>query len=444
MPRIILEDMKVNKKKELPTKREEVFSPRPIEKSRDFYKEEIKKEKVVERIKLGRTPSVKKQSKILHKRTVIIFVFCIILAIIYWGGNIFHKANITITSKHQIITYNKKPFVASKEEDTNPINFEIMILSDKKTKNTILTNSKEVSLKSKGSIIIYNEFATTPQKLLAGMFISDNDGKAYKIDTTVTVPGYKLDKDKKIIRGEVTANITSFLPGESYNGSPSDFYITSFKGTPKYTKIYGKLKTELTGGANGLVYVIDDASKTDIESNLGSSLKDDLLRQVKAQIPPGYILYPNALTFSYKIQDDFVSKTQEAKVPVEGILSVVLLQEKSLMDNIIKISLPNISKDELEEIKITDLDELSFNFTDKDQVINKDMSTLSFTLGGSIDAVWNPRVDILKSKLLGIHKNNAVAIFKEDPGISSAIVEIFPPWKKYIPDDLLKINIIVK
>ena len=36
----------------------------------------------------------------------------------------------------------------------------MMIVSDKKVKNIILTEPKEVSLKAKGNIIIYNEFST--------------------------------------------------------------------------------------------------------------------------------------------------------------------------------------------------------------------------------------------------------------------------------------------
>lgn len=459
MARRIIEDIKFNKvEKRIPLVKKVIPSPK-LTVLPDDYEEKKEVEKNTEKKKelkineyfenlslskqrLQRTPQAKTKPKILHKLTLVIFILSIIIGGVYWGGNIFQKVDITMTVKHKSITYKNKQFIASKDLNGNSINFEIMITSDKESKNIILTQSKDVSIKAKGSITLYNEFSTTPEKLVSGTFLSDNDGKAYKINNAITIPGYKMD-NKKIIPGQVVVNISSFLAGDAYNGSPSDFYINSFKGTTKYSKIYGKLKDPLIGGASGPMYTLDDMSKSKINNIAQSSFKEDLLRQVRALVPPGYILYPDALTFSYKIEDNFLSKTPEAEIPIEGSLSVVLLKEKNLMDNVIKISLPDISGNELKEITISDLNKFSFNFVDKNQLITKDMSSVSFLLSGDVDAIWNPDKNVLKTKLLGINKNEILSIFKQDPGIASALVKIFPPWRKYTPDDLSKINIIV-
>lgn len=433
MVRIILEDMKLNKgKKQIPLKKEIVLPVKPIPL------------KSSNRQRLQRTPQVKTRSRILNKYVLLIFIIAIIIGGIYWVGNFFQKANITLTPKHQLITYNNKQFTASKNSNDNAIDFEIMITSDNKSKSIILTEPKDVSIKATGSITLYNEFSTTPQKLSAGTFLSDSSGKSYKTDSTVIIPGYKTDSSKKIIPGQIVVNISSFLAGETYNGSTADFYINSFKGTTKYNKIYGKLKSPLVGGASGLVYTLNDKDKENIDNIAQSSLKEDLLKKVKAQVPPGYILYENAMTFSYKIGDNSVfSKTPDAEVLIEGVLSVVLLKEKSLLDNIIKVSLPSITGSELKEIKIPDLSKMTFSFTNKDQLITKDMNSVSFFFTGDLDAIWNPDTEILKTKLIGINKNEVLPIFRQDPGIVSAMVKIFPPWQKYIPENLAKINIIV-
>lgn len=463
MARIILEDMRVNNRKKPTILKKEAVSPVvTIQKRKDFYEEETKKEKEVERIKdekineyfknkdtgqqrIERTPHIRQKSRIIHRPILIIFILCIIGLGIYFAGNIFQKAKVNITLKHQQITYNDKQFIASKDQNGNPINFEIMIVSDKKVKNVILTESKEVSEKAKGSITLFNEFSATPQKIAVNSFVSDSEGKAYKLDSDVTIPGYKIDGNKKMVLGQATVNITSFLPGDAYNGSPINFYISAFKGTEKYNKIYGKLKSPLVGGAQGLVYILNDTNKNSVDSMVKSSLKDDLLKQVRAQIPSGYLLYPDALNFSYKINENVLSKTKDAKVEVEGSLSVVLLKEESLINNIIKTSLPNVSSvDELKEIKIPNVSDLSFSFTDKNQLITKEMETVSFLFKGGIEAIWNPDIETLKTKLIGVHKDKVGSIFKQDPGISSAVVNITPPWKSYIPNDLSKINIIIK
>lgn len=419
MVRQILEDIKLNK-----NKKQTIF----------------KKNVPSLPVKIPRTPEIKTKPKVLHKSVLFIFILTLVIGGGYWGGNIFQRAKITITSKHQPINYKNKQFIAGKNENNNSVNFEIMITSDKEKVNVILTEAKEVSIKAQGSVTLYNEFSSKPEKISAGTFLSDNEGKTYKTNNTVSIPGYKIE-NKKIVPGQTNVNIISFLAGEVYNGTPSNFYINSFKGSVKYKKIYGKLKTPLTGGLSGLVYSLNKENQKNLDNIANVSFKEELLRQVRSLVPPGYILYPEALTFSYKIGESFLSKTPEAEIEIEGMLTVVLLDEKSLMDNIVKISFPNIKGDELKEIKILGLNKLSFSFINTNQSIAKNTVSIPFSLTGDIDAVWNPDIEILKTKLLGIHKNNILDVFKQDPGISKAIVEIFPPWQKYIPNGLSRIKI---
>jgi len=473
MAKIIIEDIKTNKKRNLSSNGKVVLSSheavanknikQKITKepatSQEFFikKEETQKEKEEiisndskieeyfknkrEEKRISRTPQLRNKPRLIKKTILAVFLLCVIAGVVYWGGNIFYKANINITSKHELIDYKDKQFIASKDQNNDSVNFEIMITTDKRTKKITLTEAKEVSTKAEGVAILYNEFGATPVKLSVGTFLSDEEGKAYKTNSTITIPGSKT-VNGEIIPGQIEVGITSFLPGEAYNGSPSNFYINSLKGTTRYNKIYGKLKDPLVGGAQGLVYEIDSANDTGIDKIAQSSLKDDLVEKVKALVPPGYILYPGASTFSYKTGDNGIfSKTPEAEVEIEGTLAVVLIKEKSLMDNIIKISLKDITKEELKEINIHNLDKLSFSFADNNQTITKDIDTVSFNMTGQIEAIWEPDIEILKSQLLGVHKDQVLPIFRQDKGISSAIIKIFPPWKKYIPNNITKINI---
>lgn len=447
-----MEDVKINKKIISPKK--DIILPKEETSIIEGYKKIEKSKKKINIInffkknntphKIKSTPYISSKPRIVSKVTSLFFIISLIVGVMFWGGNIFQRANVEIVSKHQNIKYNKKQFLASKDGNANSINFEIMIVSDKKVKSIILTEPKDISEKGNGTITLYNEFTTTPQKLLAGTFLVDNNGKTYKTDSAVTIPGYKLDSKKKVIPGQITVNITAFLAGEVYNGSPSDFHINSFKGTTKYNKIYGKPKTDITGGALGLFYVLSDQDKNKIKTIAESSFKDDLINKVKALVPPGYILYKDAINFSYKVPEDLLSVNPEAEIEIEGILSVVLLDQKSLFDNIIKTSLGDISKQEIKEIVIPNLNNFSFSFVNKEQLISKDIDSISFLLDGNTEAIWRPDTDLLKMKLSGIEKTEVLPIFAQDKGINSALVKIFPPWQKNIPSDITKINILVK
>lgn len=197
------------------------------------------------------------------------------------------------------------------------------------------------------------------------------------------------------------------------------------------------------GGASGLVYYLNDENKRFIKEVVESSLKNDLINQVKAELPKGYILYNDASNFSYKIDDDILSISKEAKIDVYGYLSVVILNENSLIKAIMKNYLPAVSNEnEIKEIKLSGLNDLSFSFKEKDFVITKDVEKVEFSLDGILDAIWYPDLENLKNKLLGINKNDVSNIFKQDPGIASAIVKIFPPWKNVLPNNILRINMI--
>ena len=62
---------------------------------------------------------------------------------------------------------------------------------------------------------------------------------------------------------------------------------------------------------------------------------------------------------------------------------------KKCIFNIIKISLPNITQGELKEVKLLDLDKLTFELVQKDVPITKDMTSIPFLLSGNINAIWN-------------------------------------------------------
>ncbi|MCX6754858.1 MAG: hypothetical protein NTU81_03465 [Candidatus Nomurabacteria bacterium] len=451
MPRIILEDIKLNnKKKVLPKKEEPIFiETKNIQK--DFNADNLKDSKFDNyfnkkspvKQKIRRTPYLKNKIGGSNRLLYVFLGFIFIAVLVYFGGIYFQKADITITPKHQLINYNNKPFNILKESNGETDDIMVMIYTDKVSKKMILTEPKDVSVKSAGSVVLYNEFSAKPQKIPSGTFIADNEGKTYKTESAITIPGYTTE-NKKNIPGQITINLSAFLPGDTYNGSPTDFYITSYKGTTKYNKIYGKLKSPFVGGALGTVYTFSDMDIKNIDELAKTSLRNDIFKKVQSSVYPGYILYPDASTFSYKVLDNNLSKTPESEVQIEGTLSVILIKEKSLINNIIKISLSQITGVELKEINISDLSKLTFNFINKDQVISKDISSVSFYLSGSLDAMWNPDVELLKTKLIGINKGNAPSIFRQDPGVSSALINIFPIWQKSIPNDLSKINIILK
>lgn len=359
----------------------------------------------------------------------------------YWMVTYFEKTTIHITEKHQVLSLSNTSFTASKSTAA-PLHFEIMIVSDSDSKNMILTESENVSSKAKGIVTLYNEYSTKSQNLAINTQLNDSSGKAYRTDKAVTIPGYKTVSGK-IVPGQVSVGVTSVLVGDAYNSTQTDFTIAGFKGTPKFTKLYAKATAPLTGGAQGLVYVLGATEKGSVNATAATTFKTRLLKKVTAEVPKGYILYPDAYTYTYSIVDDAQSPTPNAKIQINGTLSAVLLKESEITDAIIRSTLPAIGESERGEIVVPDVSKAAFSFANHDQLITKDLQTVGFTLTGDLNAVWHPDTEAFKSQLSGIPKANLTTLFKSDPGIAEARAILFPPWRKYLPTDLGKIHIVI-
>lgn len=388
--------------------------------------------------RITQTPRVPRDGKTIRRNIFIIVAIAVIIGILYLLSTVFLKANVKIISKNESFDLSGKVFHASKNGN---IPFELMIVSLDGSKDITLTQTKEVSEKAKGEITLYNEYSDKPEKILAGTFVSDSKGKTYKTDKTVTIPGFKKDK-LKIVAGEVPVGITSFLAGDAYNSDSLSFNINSFKDTAKYKKIYGKIKTPLTGGISGLVYVLSDAEKATALSDV-STFQDKVLRKLNAEIPEGYILYKDGVKFTYESNQDVFSKVPDTVLSIKGTAGAYIFKKDMFEDYMIDKLLPDISDKERSEIVPPDLLSLSFNFMNKDQPIDKDVDSFDFELTGNLNIKWNPNIDSLKALLVGKDKKEVPSIFKEDKGVLSASVKIVPFWSSKLPLNMKKINITV-
>ncbi|MFA6355245.1 MAG: hypothetical protein WCW65_02380, partial [Candidatus Paceibacterota bacterium] len=295
-----LQDFKINTKKVVKTIEEPVVV-KNISNSNTKY-DFLKKKKIQPSSsqRIPQTPVMPVNRRPFNKWILSLFILSLFIGTFYLFTTVFFSVKARVVPKSQTFELKGEKFTASKNSG---IPFEVMIVEDTLYKDVILTNTKELSIKAKGEITLYNEYSKTIEKIGAGTFISDDSGKSYTIDKAVSIPGYTIDKNKKIIPGQISIGITSFLSGEAYNGSPSLFSITSFKkGTDKYKKIYGRIKTPLSGGVVGLVYLVDDKDKEGILRD-SSLFKEELLTKLKALVPFGYILYSDAVGFTYEFKD---------------------------------------------------------------------------------------------------------------------------------------------
>ena len=360
------------------------------------------------------------------------------IGIVLWS-TVLYSASVTIHLKHAKVALDDQNFQAA-ADIPDAIGFQIMSLSAEDTVKLTPTGEQRVTKKASGQIAIYNAFDNQPQILIKNTRFETPDGKIYRINSQITVPGMKKVGGKDV-PGSIAVTVYADEAGTEYNIGLVDFTIPGFKGSPRYDKFYGRSKTPMTGGASGMVKTISDVDVQTARETLTKSLREKLLSDAKVQKPKGTVIYPEAMFFTFTdiINDSTQSTEKDVPFTLKGNLEAVLFNENDLSQKIVKTT-TDLSPDE--KVKIDNIESLAFMWKNPTSSVPEKTDTLDFQLSGSANAVWEVDVNAFKSKLAGKDHAQYGSISVQFPGIEkTSKKEINPPWRKVFPSDPENIHV---
>jgi hypothetical protein len=349
---------------------------------------------------------------------------------------LFSGAKITINPKTIDLALNDG-FVASKDSSTDNLPFDLVVIPGEETKEIQGGEEKDVNDSAKGTVILYNAFNNTAQKLSINTRLEGSNGKIYKTKTAVNIPAMNADGTP----GSFEAEVYGSVAGAEYNTSPIDFTIFGFKGTTKYSKIYARSKGDITGGFVGKARQVSEADKANAIVALKESLQNKLFKKASDQIPSGYILFKDSV-FVQTDAGTAGNSLESGMVPMtlKGTLYGFLFDEKKLTKRIVQ---NNIEKYKDDDVYIPNLKDFIFTLDNKENISFADVKEINFNLSGTSKIVWNIDSEKLISDVLGKDKKDFNQILTQYPGIDSAEVVVKPVWRKTFPDKLKDIKVII-
>lgn len=428
MSKHLLEDMV-----KIKHKRREVFKKEPKEERveiRENSVKEIWKGKVDSGIGTNR---IKSRSRyLLWFLALVSVIFCF-----FAFSFLFSKAEILVNPKTKSVVLNEN-LSAGKDANDNGLFFNLVVIPGEENKTIQTTEEKDVAIKATGTVLIFNSFSSSPQRLNADTRLEGSNGKIYKTQTQTIVPGMS-----KGVSGQIEVEIYANTAGSEYNSPPLDFKILGFKGTPKYDKFIGRSKTgtEITGGFNGKSPVLTDVLKTSTINDLKDSLQAKLLKKATDQTPPGFILFKNAVFLNIDEENiSLVTGGTDVPVKIKGTLYGILFNEQKLTK---KIAEDNIDKYDGSDVFIYNIRDLNFSLFNKDNNSFSNMKNINFSLSGPAKITWKLDENKFAADLLGKPKGNFNQILSQYPNIDSATLTLTPLWRMSIPDQSKDIKVIV-
>ncbi len=371
------------------------------------------------------------------RKSVWITTGAAVIALIFTILSIFNGATLAYTPKSMALSFNNEIYTAKKSGEGELL-YSVIKLSGDKGLEVPASGEETVSRKANGTIVVYNDAATLPQRLVENTRFETPNGLVYRVPNAFVIPGKKTVSGKTQ-PGSVEIVVHADVAGDKYNIGLTDFTLPGLKGSARFTTIYARSKTAMSGGFVGMEKVVKSEDKARAKAELETALRNELLSLAKAQAPEDFILFPSlsSVTFEDLPQTDSTNKNS-AKFNLRANLFGVMFKRSDLSNH---LSLKKITPTAGESIDIPALDSLNLAFADTaplDLLLSKEIK-LSVT--GSVTAVWRTDEVALKSDLIGKRNKEIPSILKNYPTIVSATANIRPFWKSSFPSDAMRITI---
>lgn len=370
-------------------------------------------------------------------KKIILSSILALLVIAFGVLSMMESGVLTYTPKMAAVNLNGQSFAAYKSGETG-LMFSVIKLSADKSLVVPATGEKEVSRKSTGTIVIYNNTSAEPQNLVQNTRFETADGKIYRIDKAVTIPGRKTVSGTAQ-PGSIEVTVTADAPGTEYNIPLSDFTVPGLKGTPRYTTIYARSKTPMSGGFVGKEKTVAEATLKESEGVLKEVLSEEILAKAQAEVPTDFVLFPSlsSLTFETLPQTES-STTSNVNLNMRGHLYGVMFKKTEISAALAKDQV-QLGASDLAELESFSNLNVSYAGTAPTNLL--ETNRIDFKVTGVTNLVWRTDEVSLKSSLAGRKKSDVPQILKNFPSVESASSTVWPFWSSTFPEENAKITI---
>lgn len=330
------------------------------------------------------------------------------------------------------------PLIAEKESRSG-LSYELLSSSAEKSGSASAAEKTFVERKATGTVRLYNNNSTAPQKLLIDTRLESPSGYIYKTKTAVTIPGQSIVKGKTV-PGTVDVLIYADEAGEVYNQKELDLKIVGFRGGPKYEKIYGKTTTPIEGGFKGETYDISETELEAVKTTLQSELQAELITKARAELPPDFIMYDKAANVTFDEPVVTAGTSGKAEIKITGRIDAYIFKEEDLTRALVE---KVISKTEENSVFIPNIRELNIEL-DTAELSDTDESDsdIKIVIDDKVNVVWEINDTELQDVLAGTRKKDFESKMLEFKNIESAELSLKPFWRTTFPEKVSAIKII--
>ena len=347
------------------------------------------------------------------------------------------SAEIKIWPKTQVLKF-EKTIIIDGDIDNSDFSKNIIAgknLEKKKEISQAFPASGVASEKAKGTIRIYNNYSTKSQTLVATTRFVSASGKLFRIPERVRIPGKHYEQGK-LVPGYIDVVAIADQSGESYNIDATTFSVPGLAGGSKYTMIFAKSFSEMSGGGE-----FAKATQEDLDNAENIVLQKALEQgeqEIKQEAGKGnFVLLDDAIfeetieSFASEIND---TQDKEFVYKVEKSFKAIAFLEQDIKSFAESFVLSKIS-----ENKQLYLPSLEINYSLDSVVFEENKITMSLEISASEYSDFN--ISYFKKALAEKTIQETQIILESDEEIDKFEIDLSPFWVKRVPENFEKISI---
>jgi len=371
------------------------------------------------------------------------FLFVLlILVLAWWVLELFEGTRVMVTP------YIENPIInldvyASRTASDDDLGFSVIAVTERQEIQVIANGVDRVEEKASGTIRIFNEYSSQPQRLVEETRFESVDGKIFKLGKGqgIVVPGRNGDTP-----GSVDAVVYAENAGESYNIEMTDFTIPGFKELgldQKYRDMYALSVNPFSGGKIADEPIITEQQKLEYQSLLERGLETRLQEKLEREKTDKFLVAENSYFLEVNESEYSKGDGNEGTLTQEATIYALIINKEDLetylTHNVIELEEGNEAfVPSFDKIKIDYVGETPINY----ETIKK--ASLAITSDIGVSFIWKVPEEELAQALSSVNKRDVSTIFDRFQSIEVADVRIRPFWRNRVSEDYDNISIAIR
>jgi hypothetical protein len=351
----------------------------------------------------------------------------------------FRKTTVTVTPRsHTVVFDQTAQFTAypAATAASGTLAYTVVTSQLQDSQTVPATGSQDVETKAQGSVTVYNDYSTSPVKLIASTRFETPDGLIFRVPDAIVIPGKTGSTP-----GQVSVTLFADQSGQQYNVGPvSRFTVPGLQSTPAmYSNIYAQSTASTTGGFSGQQAGVDPNTLANTQAALRSQLAQEAQTAASAQSGTSTTVLPGLVEITYQDLPETAAASGSAEVNEQATIQMPVFDTDSFTQSIAQ----NVGEDSQGTV-LSLVPGQGFAAQTSSASTTLGSEPLIFMLSGTATLVWQIDSNALALALAGHDQNAFDTITAGFPGIQEAHARIEPFWKTTFPTNPADINVVIQ